>query len=378
MKKKSFVILLSLLSCVTTYGQAFSTEGWWSPETQKYSPVVATDGHITFRTPAPNAREVKLVFGEWDIEPVDMHRNAEGDWETTVEPMAPGVYEYKFEIDGVKVLDYKNPAVKAGTEVYGSIVEVCASEPRFDQYVHAGSEVDVISYISTPLAQRRKVYVYVPAVYYENPAVRLPVLYLRHGGGDDESSWVRSASADAIMDNLIAEGKAVPMIVVMTNGLTDGSWAGGSNVEGMRALEEELLQDVMPLIERRYRVLPGRKSRAIAGLSMGGGQAFVIGMRHLELFSAIGEFSSGLLSDSSWDYSAYGVASIDDAARVNAMLDLLWISCGTKDTRREGHKEFCQRLDSKGLSYVFHHGEYGHEWQFWREQLRDFAMSLFR
>ena len=270
MKKKHFALLLFLVSYISLYGQAFSTEGWWSAETQKYSPVVTADGQITFRTYAPNAKEVKLVFGEWDVQPVNMHKNDKGDWEITIGPVIPGVYEYKFDIDGLKVLDYKNPQVKVGTEVYGSVVEVCASVPRFDQYVHAGSEVDVISYISTSLSQRRKVYVYIPAVYYENPEIRLPVLYLRHGGGDDESSWIRSASADAIMDNLIAGGNAEPMIVVMTNGLTDGSWAGGSNVEGMRALEEELLNDVIPLVEKRYRVLTDRKSRAIAGLSMGG------------------------------------------------------------------------------------------------------------
>lgn len=377
MKINYSLLILFLVFCISIYGQTFSTEGWWSPETQKYSPVVSADGHITFRTSAPNATEVKLLFGEWDVEPVSMYKNARGDWEVTIGPIVPGVYEYKYEIDGLKVLDYKNPIVKTGTEVYGSIVEVRGETPRFDQYVRAGSEVDVISYVSTPLSQRRKVYVYVPAVYYENPEIRLPVLYLRHGGGDDESSWVRSASADAIMDNLIAEGKAVPMIVVMTNGLTDGSWAGGSNVEGMAALEQELIEDVMPLIEKRYRVRTNRKSRAIAGLSMGGGQAFVIGMRHLELFSAIGEFSSGLLSDSSWDYSKYGIESLDDPTKVNSMVDMLWIACGTKDSRWEGHLEFHQMLEKKGITHTYHHSNHGHEWQFWREQLRDFATALF-
>lgn len=372
------LLIFFLLFCSSTFGQAFSTEGWWTPETQKYSPVVSADGHITFRISAPNATEVKLLFGEWDVEPVSMHKNTKDDWEITIGPVSPGVYEYKYEVDGQKVLDYKNPVVKTGTEVYGSIVEVCSSSPRFDQYVHAGSEVDVISYVSTPLSQRRKVYVYVPAIYYEKPKIKLPVLYLRHGGGDDESSWVRSASADAIMDNLIAEGKAKPMIVVMTNGLTDGSWAGGSNTEGMKALEEELLQDVIPLIEKRYRVRTDRKSRAIAGLSMGGGQAFVIGMRHLELFSAIGEFSSGLLSDSSWDYKKYGIESIDDYAKVNSKLDMLWIACGTKDSRWEGHLEFHQMLEKKGIAHTYHHSNHGHEWQFWREQLRDFAAALFQ
>lgn len=374
---KTKLTLFFLLSCTSVFGQAFSTEGWWTTDTQKYSPVVSDDFHITFRTPAPDAKEVKLIFGEWDVQPINMSKNDKGDWEITIGPVTPGTYEYKFDIDGVKVLDYKNPAVKTGTEVYGSIVEVRTTEPRFDQYVHTGSEVDVISYMSTPLKQRRKIYVYVPAAYYENHDSRLPVLYLRHGGGDDESSWVRSASADAIMDNLIAQGKAEPMIVVMTNGLTDGSWAGGSNVEGMRALEQELLTDVIPLIEKRYRVRTDRNSRAIAGLSMGGGQAFVIGMRHLELFSAIGEFSSGLLSDSSWDYARYGVENIDKPQTVNDMLRLLWVSCGTKDTRWKGHLEFKQMLQQKGINFQFHHSPHGHEWQFWREQLRDFVTTLF-
>lgn len=107
-------------------------------------------------------------------------------------------------------------------------------------------------------------------------------------------------------------------------------------------------------------------------------QAFVIGMRHLDKFSAIGEFSSGLLSDSSWDYLKYGVENIDHAEKVNSMLNLLWIACGTKDTRWEGHLEFCQLLDRKNIAYEFHHSDHGHEWQFWREQLRDFASSLFK
>ena len=106
MKKKHFALLLFLVSYISLYGQAFSTEGWWSAETQKYSPVVTADGQITFRTYAPNAKEVKLVFGEWDVQPVNMHKNDKGDWEITIGPVIPGVYEYKFDIDGLKVLDY--------------------------------------------------------------------------------------------------------------------------------------------------------------------------------------------------------------------------------------------------------------------------------
>lgn len=374
-----FTALLYVIAAASASAQAFSTAGWWGPAEEKFSPVVRPDGTLTFRVKAAGAKDVKLLFGEWDIVPQAMKCKDGETWEITVGPVAPGTYEYKFEVDGVKVLDYSNPSVKSGTEVYGSTVEVLGPAPRFDQYVQTGSQVDVLSYMSSSLGSRRKVYVYVPACYYDsaNSLREYPVLYLRHGGGDDESSWVRSASADAILDNLIASSQAEPMICVMTNGLTDGSWAGGSTAEGIDLLEKELLNDVMPLIESRYRVRRDKPGRAIAGLSMGGGQAFVIGLHHLDKFAYIGEFSSGLLSDSSLDYHAYGLDVVNDAAKVNSELELLWLSCGTKDTRWEGHNEFLQILDSKGIHYDMHSSEHGHEWQFWREQLRDFASAIF-
>lgn len=380
MKRLLSVCAVALLCCTSLFGQAFSTAGWWAPAAPKFSPAVSEDGHVTFRLKAPDASEVKLVFGEWDIKPQSMSRNAEGVWEITIGPVAPGVYEYKFEVDGVKVLDYGNPSVKTGTEIYGNTVEIVGREPRFDQYVQAGSQVDVISYVSSALGSRRKVYVYVPACYYDkaNSSRSYPVLYLRHGGGDDESSWVRSASADAIMDNLIASGQAEPMIVVMTNGLTDGTWAGGSTAEGIALLEKELLNDVMPLVESRYRIAADRKSRAIAGLSMGGGQAFVIGLHNLDKFAYVGEFSAGIFSDVALDLAQYGLSALDTPSITNAALDLLWVSCGTLDTRWEGHKAFDAKLTSMGINHEFHHSSYGHEWQFWREQLRDFSCRLFK
>lgn len=378
LKSLSSLIIFACISC-GAFAQSFSTAGWWAPEQPKFSPVVSGDGMVTFRISAPSAHKVQLEFGEWDVVPQDMARNEKGDWELTIGPLNPGIYEYKFLVDGVKVLDYKNPCLKVGTEIYGSTVEVKGEQPRFDEYVHAGSQVDIISYVSTPLQTRRKIYVYVPAEYYsvENSFRKYPVLYLRHGGGDNESSWFQSASADAIMDNLIAEGKAEPMIVVMTNGLTDGSWAGGSSKEGMDVLEKELLENVIPLVETRYRVKADRRSRAIAGLSMGGGQSFVIGLRNLDKFAYIGQFSSGLLSDVTFDYKAYGLGVLDDAQKVNNSLELLWTACGTKDTRWEGHNEFLKILKDKGIEFDAHSADYGHEWQFWRLQLRDFASAIF-
>lgn len=378
MKKIISAAIAVALSLGSLPAQSFSTAGWWGPAAPVFSPVVNNDGTISFRLKAPGAKEVRLFFGEWNIKPVSMQKNPDGDWETKVTCSTPGVYEYKFEVDGVKVLDYKNPSVKVGTEIYGNTVVVPGE--RIDLKKHAGSEVDILSYRSSSMNKIRNMYVYVPGAYYEKKNVNreFPVLYLRHGGGDDESSWYRSAGADAILDNLIADGKVEPMLVVMTNGLTDGTWAGGSTPEGIALLEKELLSDVMPLVEKRYRVRKDKEHRAIAGLSMGGGQAFVIGLHNLDKFSYVGEFSSGLLSDNTFDIDKYGLGVLRTPSKVNAGLRLLWVSCGTLDTRWDGHKAFDAALTKGGINHEFSSLEYGHEWQFWREQLAAFAQKIFK
>ena len=377
MRKTLILFAISLLCSLPGAAQGFSTAGWWAPAAEKFSPVVSADGMITFRLKAPKARTVDLLFDEWTIVRKPMTEKPGGVWEVTIGPIAPGVYEYKFEVDGLKVLDYVNPAVKAGTEIYCNTVEVRGAEPRFDERVLTGSQMDVISYKSSANGSYRRVCVYVPACYYGRKCGKLPVLYLRHGGGDHELSWWESANADAIMDNLIASGAARPMLVVMTNGLPeDGSWAGGSTPEGMARFEKELVDDVIPLIESRYRVKKDRGSRAIAGLSMGGGQAFIMGLHRTDLFSSVGEFSSGLLSDTTLDLGSYGIRL--DADKINDALDLLWISCGTLDTRWEGHQAFSKMLSDNGIRHEFRSSAHGHQWQFWREQLRDFASQLFR
>lgn len=324
----------------------FSTQGWWKPAEAPFSPVVGNDRSIVFRVKAPEARTVTLLFDEWDVRKIPMLRDSAGVWSATVGPVEPRVYQYKFRIDGFETIDPVNPAVKAGTTVYGSVVEVPGTNaPRFDEAsLPDGGEVHTLTYRSTPLGRMRTMRVYVPRTAVEHPDRKFPVLYLRHGGGDNENSWIADGRAAVILDNLIAGGKAVPMYVVMTNGLTDGSWAGGSTPEGIAALEKELLTDVIPRIEKRYRVHADKRHRAIAGLSMGGGQAYVIG----------------------------------DPARINRELELLWISCGTKDPRYRGHLDTAEELRRRGVRFEFHEGPWGHEWQFWRLQLHDFAQRIFK
>lgn len=356
----------------------FNTKGWWKPAAAKFSPVVNEDLTVTFRLRAAEAGRVELVFDEWSVSTVPMQKDTAGVWSATVGPVEPRLYQYYYKVDGRPVLDLKDPNVKVGTEIYGNVLEVRGKDaPRFDEEYAAGGDVHILSYRSTSMNALHKMWVYVPKAYFEEPKREFPVLYLRHGGGDAESSWVKDGRAAVIMDNLISSGRAQPMLVVMTYGFTDGSWAGGSTVEGMDLLEEELISDVIPLIEKRYRVRKEKAGRAIAGLSMGGGQAFVIGLRNLDKFAYVGEFSAGILSDDQFDFDKYIPGLMDDPSQVNRQLELLWISCGTKDTRYQGHLNIVDYLHSKGVELTFDEAPWGHEWQFWRLQLAAFAQKLF-
>ena len=373
------VCVLAAFSGRAQEENTFSTRGWWKPADPPFSPVVHGDASITFRFRAPEAREATLLFGEWDVDEVPMQRDETGVWSVTVGPVEPCIYQYKFRIDGLETIDPVNPVVKAGTTVYGSVVEVPGTNaPRFDEAFRPGGEVHTLNYRSTPLGRMRTARVYIPQAAVEHPGRKFPVLYLRHGGGDNENSWIADGRAAVILDNLIAEGRAVPMYVVMTNGLTDGSWAGGSTPEGIATLEKELLDDVIPLVEKRYRVYADKRHRAIAGLSMGGGQAFVIGLRNLDRFCAVGQFSAGILSDGQFDYERYAPGTIGDPERINAELDLLWISCGTKDPRYQGHLDTVEDLRRRGVRFEFHEGPWGHEWQFCGRQLYGFVQRIFK
>lgn len=359
---------------------SYSVQGWWGPAAPTFSPVVNSDHTITFRLKAPEAKQVELQFDEWKVQKVWMNRDSVGNWEAKVGPVQPGIYSYNFSVEGVKVFDFKNPVVKTGTEIYGSVVEVPGTDvPRFDEVRNVPKgQLHYINYYSTVLKMQRRMVIYLPFNYISEKEKKFPVLYLRHGGGDNETSWTQaSGKADVILDNLIADKKAKPMLVVMTYGLTDGSWSGGSTKEGVNQLEAELVDNVIPYVETYYKVSKDKSSRAIAGLSMGGGQAYIIGLNNLDKFNYIGEFSAGLLSDSKFDINERVPAIFTKPEKVNSNLKLLWIACGKDDPRFSGHQVFDYMLSENKINHEFHIGEGGHEWRFWREQLAAFAQRLF-
>lgn len=377
---------ICFLTPIVTFAQegqqhTYSVQNWWNPNLDKFSPIVQGDGKISFNIRAPRASQVTLVFGEWDVVHQTMHKNDDGIWNITIGPIAPGIYAYHFDVDGIKVPDWANPIVKTGTELYSSVVEVSGKDqPRFDEFRNIEYGVlQLLTYMSTPLKKMKGVTVYLPAQYFEQPHKTFPTLYLRHGGGDDENSWSSaSGRAHVILENLIADGKADPMVVVMTNGMTDGSWAGGSSKEGVNLLADELFHDIVPLVESRYRVRREKEMRAIAGLSMGGGQAYIIGLGNLDKFSWIGEFSSGLLSDTNFDINDRVPSILDDPKEINRQLRLLWVGCGIDDDRYHGHLQFKENLEKLSVKHMFWAEKGGHEWSVWRNQLYEFYQLLFK
>ena len=356
----------------------WSNKALFAGAVPRISPEVLPDRRITFHLTAPKASQVNLLFGEWNTKPQPMTKDDKGVWSITIGPVEPEIYQYLFNVDGVPMLDNANPHVKYGTQIYGNVVEVPGNPPRFDevQAVPHGS-IETLQYTSTPLKRLRSLTVYLPPEYRANPGQRFPVLYLRHGGGDDEGSWVRDGRANVILDNLLAQRKVVPMLIVMTNGMTGNSWASGSTPEALAQLEQELIKDVMPLVEKSYRVRTDRESRAIAGLSMGGGQSFIFGLKNLDRFAWVTEFSAGLLAGVEFNLDEAMPGVVKDAS-VNQRLRLLWIGCGTDDPRYNGHLNLVDLLKSRGIRTVFKDTPGGHEWKVWRHLLADLLPDLFR
>ena len=336
------------------------------------SPEIHDDRTVTFRVRASGATDVRLSLNGDHA----LVKKAEGSWSVTLGPFEPEIYEYNFLIDGAKVLDIQNKSVKTGSFA-ASLLDLPANPPRFDQMQEVPhGTLQIRSYMSTPFKKQRNLYVYLPPQYDSEPSRRFPVLYLRHGNGDDESAWTIEGRAGVILDNLIAESKTVPMIIVMPYGESNAS--GGGTPEGIAALGNELFDDVIPLVESKYRTLNGRENRAIAGLSMGGGQALTIGLEHLDQFAWVGEFSSGLVSDANFRIEKSMPDVVEHASTVNQRLRLLFLSCGTEDPRFQGQLDLQDALSKYKIRYEWYSTPGVHEWKVWRHSLHEFLPRLFQ
>jgi enterochelin esterase family protein len=349
-------------------------------------PRVDADRRATFRLTAPNARKVQLQPGGNDnglgTGPIDMLRDDAGVWSVTLPPAVPGFHYYWFVVDGLNVND-------PGSETYfgwgrqTSGIEV--PDPGGDFYQPRAvphGDVRERLYESTVTGAWRRVYVYTPPGYDANVQTRYPVLYLQHGAGENATSWTKQGRANLILDNLIAAGKAKPMIVVMdtgyaaTPGATPVQRANGPP-QVPNAFEEVMITDLIPTIDATYRTLPNRDSRAMAGLSMGGGQTLQITSNNLGLFAWIGSFSAPLRN---FDVKTSMNGVLSAAAAFNTRVHLLWMGSGTGETAmHDAASQLHASLDAAGIRHVvFESAGTSHEWQTWRRSLADFAARLFR
>ena len=344
------------------------------------SPEVHADRRVTFRFRAPNAKEVFVAREGADR--LAMQRDEQGVWSVTTDPLEPDLYGYAFVADGVGLIDPSNPVMKPNLLNTQSVVHVpgppslpweLADVPHGRLHRHF--------YRSGVVGDDRDYYVYTPPGYDANTATRYPVLYLLHGFSDEANGWTAVGRAHVILDNLMAQGRANPMLVVMPLGygapeIVKAGIRGFSDI-GLRRrnfdrFRDALLTEVIPQVEKSYRVVTDRGSRAIAGLSMGGTESLYTGLNTLDRFAWVGAFSSGGLRDE-FDADFPGLD-----AKANDKLRLLWIACGTEDRLIDVNRKVRAWLTSKGVKHEAVETPGAHTWMVWRRNLAEFASRLFK
>ncbi|KAA5547813.1 alpha/beta hydrolase-fold protein [Adhaeribacter rhizoryzae] len=335
-------------------------------------PQILPDNRVIFRTKAPEAQKVQVDLGK----KYDMAKQADGFWEVTTDSIGEGFHYYSLIIDGVALADpasetfYGMGRQASGIEIpfrggdYYALKEVPHGETRMKRY------------FSPVTNSWRRFYVYTPAGYDTNTTEKYPVLYILHGGGEDERGWATQGKTDLILDNLIADKKAKPMLVVMLDGNVG---TGGATENALRMFENELKQAVIPMVEKNYRAIPEAKSRALAGLSMGGLQTLHAGMRNTQLFNYLGVFSSGWFSNQPAVSNPQYEFIKSNSATINNNLKLLWVAMGGKeDIAYNNCKEMLAKFDEMKVKYTYTEYPGGHTWPVWRNNLYNFAPLLFK
>lgn len=352
------------------------------------SPEMAADRHVTFRILAPKAETVKLNAG--DIpgtgQGAEMKKDPNGVWEVTLGPIDAGAYRYNFNVDGVSVIDPRNPATSESNGNTWSLVAVPGSDFMDTKDVPHGAVAEV-TYFSKSLNRFRRMHVYTPPGYELNQT-KYPVFYLLHGAGDCDDSWTTVGRAGFILDNLIAAGKAKPMVVVMPAGHT-GPFMSRPRGESGRPPVDEFAQDfqndILPYAESHYRVYTDPQNRAIAGLSMGGGQTLTLAMTAPAKFAYIGVYSSGIFgitggfganpNGPSWEEQHKDVL---DNAEFKKAIKYFWFATGKDDFLVKTSQASVEMLKKHGFDVVYKETDGAHTWINWRNYLNEFAPKLFQ
>jgi len=338
-------------------------------------PQVLPDNRVIFRIKAPDAQRVQVDL----VKKYDMQKDTGGYWQLTTDSVSEGFHYYSLLIDGVPLADpasetfYGMGRMAAGIEIpfTGGEYYALKNIPHGD--------IRIKRYYSPVTNSWRRIYIYTPPGYDDNTNEKYPVLYIQHGGGEDERGWSTQGKTDLILDNLIDEKKAKPMLVVMADGNFGSGGIAGFGEQTLRMFENEMKQAVIPLVEKNYRVATDANNRALAGLSMGGLQTLYAGIKNTQLFAYLGVFSSGwfanntALSNPQYEYMK------SNAAAINNNLKSLWISMGGKeDIAYNNCKIMLAKFDEMGIKYTYSEYPGGHTWPVWRNNLYNFAQLLFK
>ena len=397
MKKLLFLSAMLLMSAVT-----FAQQALWGGA-PVVSPEIHEDNTVTFRLKDPKAikvqvtgdflptQKIKTPFGEFDGPGVaDLKEGKDGVWEyTTTEPLAPELYSYSFIVDGLKIMDPSNVYMIRDVASVTNVFIIGGG--RADLYkvndVPHGT-VSRMWYNSPTLGMERRITVYTPAGY-ETSGKRYPVFYLLHGMGGDEEAWIALGRTSQILDNLIAQGKAEPMIVVMTNGNASQEAAPGETHFGltppnmnlpqtMEGTFETAFPDVVKFIDKTFRTKANKKNRAIAGLSMGGYHSLHISKQYPDMFNYVGLFSAAIMPDAKVKSPIYEDFDKKLATQFAKKPALYWIGIGKTDFLYKANEDFRKMLDEKGYKYTYYETGEGHIWKNWRIYLTEFAPLLFK
>lgn len=342
------------------------------------SPEILPDHRVTVRLRAPKATDVSF-FADWMRIGTHeaMTRDAQGVWSATVGPIPPGIYIYTFDVDGMTIADPVNPKMKLRARTSASLLELPGTTPLFWEArdVPHGT-VEIVSQKSSALkGETRQFLVYKPPGYDAARSTKYPVLYLLHGNNDTAAGWTQVGHAHFILDNLLAEKKARPMLVVMPFGHAapygSRDTAGGGNTA---QFERYLLEDVMPTVEKNYRTARGRENRAIIGYSMGGGHSLQIGLSHLDVFATVGGMSSAVPGDFETRFKDL----LDHPAKTNERLKLFWFACGRDDSLFSRSEKLSSLLTAHQVKHVFYPSDGAHTYTVWRNYLAEVAPLLFQ
>lgn len=391
---KRLILFISAICFLASAGAGAQEANSLRARARIKSPEITADG-IVFRFNAPKARRVQVAasWNNYDPTKAEMGQGRDGIWTVTLPMPEPELYTYNFVVDGVSTLDPANVFVQRDGSRYLNAILVEGGYADVYKECPKPGNLEQVWYYSAENDMTRRLYVYTPYGYdHKNTKVKYPVLYLLHGGGGDEDAWSTLGRTCQILDNLIAQGKAKPMLVVMPNGNPDQYAAQTLGIPVKEKIREypsgynnysSLTGDIVPFIDKHYNTIANRKGRAVAGLSMGGGQSFFIAFDNVDKFANVGVFSAGLIGA-----TALGLPPFDAEATVPGIFtnpakfnkfDVIYLSCGEQDRRIEGMSEFYSDMTAKGYKGV-HWEQYpgGHEWKVWRRNLTSFVQLVFK